>query len=118
MVQLEPARPDEPEKLVDADELADRLFIASHMDGEMLSHHDPAPPEQRIERLTAARGLPEREAEPDPRSAAVDRLLDQVRRENAPHWGPEAVARFTVDEDEDDERVSRRARRRARGRSR
>lgn len=122
VARLEPARPAEPEKLVDADELADRLLVASHMDGEMLSRHDPAPPEKRVERLSAARGLPEREAESDPRSAAVDRLLDQVRRENDPQWGPEAVARFTVDEDDgddgDDERMSRRARRRARGRSR
>lgn len=119
VARLEPARPAEPEKTADADEMDERLLVASHMDGEVLSGHDPMPRERRGERIRARYGVPD--VEPAPDQVKLDRMVDamhaEARARNNPRWTPEFYKHF-CDEGEDDEPMGRRARRRTRGRAR
>lgn len=108
VARLAPARPDKPHELMDSEELEARVMVADMCGGEMPHWHRPEPRKHEP-------GEWETEA-----AKKVDAMLDEVRRQNNPHWDPEAVSRAAEEEEEEErrERESRRARRRARGRAR
>lgn len=106
--RLGPVKPEEPQALIDADELESRLFVADLLDGKPPHWHRPEPKEYEPSEW-------EKEAE-----RKIDAMLDEVHRLNSPDWDPEAIRREAeeMEAEERAERVARRARRRARGRAR
>lgn len=93
---------------MEPEELESKLMTADLCGGELPRWHSPEAKRHEPSDWEKAR---EKE---------IDAMLDEVRRQNNPHWDPEAIRRAAdeADEEERQERLSRRARRRSRGRAR